>query len=318
LKPSPDGTNSSLPDSFLRFQRNLEFIDHLTGMDRLEMAEKEVKRLLNDDPNQPEYILRYAWVLMRLGRQGEAEKVLRELVAMAPDLMQARHVLALVLGRTRPREAEEWYLSVLHEYPFHRQALIDYSRLLQSIGQPSKAQALLKHVLRLDPEHTEAQVGLAAHMLDERKHEEAAELIETALSNAPEDSMAHYLKAIQAYNESRFLDAYKDAREAVRQNPKFRDAEILMHNADRRGRGLGRLLLCFEGWRGTVGIVTFPLLVSALAATNDASKEVATGMIWAAIVAAWLVRMVLRWYVKYCTRRWPRQPDGTISPNPID
>lgn len=85
---------------------------------RLDIAERILKRHLKEDPFDAAAIRMLAELAARIGRLRDAENLLRRAVELAPGWTAAKANLALVLGRTgRPAEAMELLDQVLAEEP---------------------------------------------------------------------------------------------------------------------------------------------------------------------------------------------------------
>lgn len=150
---------------------------------RLDVAERLLKRHLKEDPFDVRAIRMLAELAARIGRMKDAETLLRRALELAPNFNAARANLALVLGRT---------------------------------GRPAEALELLEPVFEAEPDavgHMNLKAATLGRLGD---FDEAIELYEAVLARTPRQplvwlSYGHMLKTVGRQKDG--IEAYRKAIE---------------------------------------------------------------------------------------------------------
>ena len=130
---------------------------------------------------------RLAATKAQLGRLEEAATAYRTLLEMAPDSLNARLQLGLVLQKLgRLAESEREYLGILERDPGHVDARLRLARLLFGEDRPQEAKSHLAQVIDLRPGNIEARWMLAAQLIVEHRGPEALEQAEAILAVDPD------------------------------------------------------------------------------------------------------------------------------------
>ena len=121
------------------------------------LADKHLRKSLEIKPDQFDVRYWYAQNLMRLGKAGEAEDILRELVRLEPDRLDIYIDLAgLLVQRLEYNEAVEIYRRVNDEIPDNPRFLLEEALLELKVGEVARADELCQHVLELEPSNLDA------------------------------------------------------------------------------------------------------------------------------------------------------------------
>ena len=130
---------------------------------------------------------RLAATRAQLGQLEESEAAYRSLLALAPDSLNARIQLGMVLEEGgRLAESEREYGRVLRRDPGQVDARLRLARLLFSGDRPQEAKSHLAQVIDLRPGSVEARWMLAAQLIVEHRGPEALEQAEAILAIDPD------------------------------------------------------------------------------------------------------------------------------------
>ncbi|MGB5082613.1 MAG: tetratricopeptide repeat protein [Burkholderiales bacterium] len=173
--------------------------------------------------------IRYAQVLSRQGKLGEARARLQQ-AAAADSQQRVQLTLAeaqLLREANRPREAFDLVGRALDRLPDNPELLYDYAMLAEKIDRVDLLEASLRKLIEIRPEHAHAYNALG-YSLAERNQRlpEARQLIETALRLSPEDSFIIDSMGWVLYRMGDLKDALGYLRRAFAGRP---DPEIAAH-----------------------------------------------------------------------------------------
>ena len=130
---------------------------------------------------------RLAATRAQLGQLKESEAAYRALLELAPDSLNARLQLGMVLEEGgRLAASEEEYGRILQRDPGHVDARIRLARLLFGEDRPQEAKAHLARAVELRPGSIEAHWMLAAQLIVEHRGPEALEQAEAILAVDPD------------------------------------------------------------------------------------------------------------------------------------
>jgi tetratricopeptide (TPR) repeat protein len=200
-----------------------------------------------------------AIALFQAGRLPEAERVLRDLAAAAPSLVEALQLLGTTLSsQGRPEEGLEWFdraralrapnLALLHN---RAQALFALGRfaearaeagaatalepashaawnllanVLAATGELDGAERAYRKALALNSAHAETHYNLALLLQEAGRHDEALACYRKAIALRPAFAPAHNNLANVLRAKGRAEDAMTHYAEAVRLDPQLADA----------------------------------------------------------------------------------------------
>lgn len=164
----------------------------LAGVGRDADAEALLRRALSTEPDDPALRATLAQVLLKQGRHAEALEHAQRTVALAPDVAFGHALLSMVLATDlrRRRDAVE----------------------------------AAREAVRLDPEEQLGHLVLARACLRSRWWPEALDAAERAVALDPEDADAHGVRGAALMGVGRPADAEAAFREALRLEPGDGDA----------------------------------------------------------------------------------------------
>lgn len=167
-------------------------------------------RLAELKPKSPEGHLHRIRCLHTLLMHDDAVTAARDAIELCPTSMDLRLALGQVLyDRGQDEQAIEVYDEVLGAGD-HYLALTGKARCVARTMGDEHARALLEKALELSPTETEARRALAAVLIRMGEHEAAAEVLEEALTHAPEGEarghlcidLAQCLDKLKRYDEA--------------------------------------------------------------------------------------------------------------------
>lgn len=162
-------------------------------------------------PNQADWHSNYAIVLQSRGRFDDAIDEYERAISIDPQHANAHSNLGVLLRVTgRREEAEAAYRTAIQLAPDHADAYTNLGILLNGLGRSKEASDCFCRALTLRPKHRDTRrlLVLAHCMIGEV--DEAVELLEEWLAEAPDDPIAaHMLAASTGRNvPSRASDAF--------------------------------------------------------------------------------------------------------------
>jgi tetratricopeptide (TPR) repeat protein len=167
---------------------------------------------------------KYAWALtlLKQGKDSEAEKALREAIALNPDFLQAHFELGMLLAHQGTQQfnvAMDQFLEVLRLEPNHADARINLSRLLEKSGDIEASIAELKEAIPLASEKEHLYLMLGQKQQKARKYSEAIKSFRLALESNVHLSGAHYGIGMALRSLGNFAGAESEFECALKLNP---------------------------------------------------------------------------------------------------
>jgi Tfp pilus assembly protein PilF len=163
-------------------------------------AEALLKKALDKDPNNYQAWFDLGFVLNRLARPDESIAAYRKSVAAKPDIFESNLNLGLMLARTNNPEAEQ------------------FLRAATALKPSDKSQAA-------HTEEGQARAWLAlAHLLEEKKPEEAFEAYHKASELTPKDPEPHLSAGLLHERRKEFSDAEAEYKQVLALAPQPADS----------------------------------------------------------------------------------------------
>jgi len=215
--------------------------DLYAGASPPEAAIKELKSILAIDPGLADAHMYLGMAYRMTGSEdlmGEARAELIQALALAPDLVPARFILAqLYLDLRRPAGARETLTAGLAQHPGQPQLMALLGEAERQLGNPGRAVDLARQVLVKEESFTQARYYLALALLDGGQREEATTELERVVRSGPKVADA-YLALGTAYLDAGRVDAAVEAlREATTVDGSRPDTRIALARAY-RSKGL--------------------------------------------------------------------------------
>jgi tetratricopeptide (TPR) repeat protein len=117
---------------------------------------------------------------LRENREGDAEPLLRQIVAAAPDSLEARVRLAEALAKAKPDEFPKWNQALARDIDGHPQIWVARGIWAESADLPEAAVRCYWEAVRRDPEHRVANQRLGMQLRAIGKDREATPFLERA------------------------------------------------------------------------------------------------------------------------------------------
>jgi tetratricopeptide (TPR) repeat protein len=300
---SPDPVN---------MEGRLAIAERYISLGKCAEAEKVLTDLLKLVPDHPWVLVKWATVVHELGRWEEAVDAVASVVAAYPEFTFAKFVLAVFCSSSDPQESERLVLEALKLEPENVAILNFYSRLLLQVGQPSKAQAILNQVIKIEPNFVDAHVSLSNVASVEGKSAQADHHAHTALGINPEESSAYHALAAEHFNRGRYVDCYRVCWEMLRMDPSNETVAALLTRSDLNARWpMIPIVFLYRRSLATRWILVL-LVLGGIGAVNENLEGSQITMV---VVVALLSSMsfILPMMAARCCQIWPRQPDGTTG-----
>ena len=192
----------------------------LISQHRFDMAEKELRLLVADQPELGYAHSLLALCLTGLERRRDAERAAARGVELEPSEAFSHYAMAIVhLDADRPPEAEASIRQSIELEPEDADYRGTLAKVHLARGEWSQALAAAEEGLRLEAEHEFCTNAKAISLTKLGRASEAATEIETALRLDPEDSMAHASKGWLLLHGGRGGEGIVHFREALRLDP---------------------------------------------------------------------------------------------------
>ena len=205
----------------------------LLAQRRYDLAERELRGLLADDPNDGVSLALLAMCILHDDeRKAEATETAQRAVAVAPDESLSHYALSTCfLQRNRFDEAEAAIQTALNLDPYDADAFAVLARTLFGRKRYEDALATLDQGLAIDPEHGDCS-NLRAITLERLGREfEAVEASTDRLRQNPQDPMAHASHGYTLLQSGNYKEAQVAFREALRLDPENDMARVGLINA---------------------------------------------------------------------------------------
>ena len=268
---------------------------------RYELAERELRQALAQDPGDPTAHALLALCLSEQERFAEAEAQARSAVGRGPDLGLVHYALARVLyDRNRMDEAA----TAVEEAIRHEPEEAPYFSLLAAIHHDErrwkKSLEAADQALALDPEHPGA-LNLRAMVLRKLgRDREAADTIEGALARDPESAVTHANQGWGTLQRGNPAGALESFREALRLDPTLETARLGVIEALKARHAVYRVLLKYFTWMETLTrrgqwlvILGGFFVIRALRRVADTSPGLAP-FIWP-LIGAYVLFALMTW-----------------------
>lgn len=284
----------------------------LLSQERFELAEKELRAALVEDPNNGGVLATLGLCLSELKNYAEATSTVEKAIGLQPDSDFAFYALAFVMyQRNRYTESREAIKQAIALDPYDP----DYHAHLAALEmQANNYKACLDAVdkgLECDPEHQRCTNLRAVALTKLGRRDEAAATMETALNLNPENAVTHANQGWAALHDRRPKEAMEHFRESLRLEPDFDWARAGIVEAMKARNPIYRWLLAWFLWLSglspkvqmglVIGIVIGQNVLVHLTKSVPALEPVAPflifgylGFVWMTWVSSRLFNVILR------------------------
>jgi tetratricopeptide (TPR) repeat protein len=151
-----------------------------------------------------------------MGKTAEAERLYRQALETQPDLLAARHNLALLLSAEpgRAGEAIQLWQQNIAQHPDYLPSRISLAETLAAQGKTAAAEAQYREILRQKPAYVAARLALADALMRDHQYQEAQAELDRALSEQPANAQLYERKgdiARAAGDQAAARQAYQQA-----------------------------------------------------------------------------------------------------------
>lgn len=193
----------------------------LLSQHRYEMAERELRTLLTEDPQDADaHALLSLCLLHDPQRQSDATEAAQQAVGLQPDQPLGYYALAVsYLQRNRPQEAESTIREALRLDPYDADGFAVLSRSFLARNKYQEALAAARQGLAVDADHIDCGNMRSISLERLGRGEEAIASASENLRRDPDDPMSHAAHGLTLLNSRRYDEAQVAFREALRLDP---------------------------------------------------------------------------------------------------
>lgn len=191
---------------------------------RLNDAEGGYRALLQDDPRHADTLHLLGLIVWEQGSTVEAERLLREAIAIREDAVYLTNLANLLAESTRPQEAEAMLNRALAVSPSYALAHYNLGTLRAESKRFDEAERALRDALVCDVELREAWTNLGNLLIACGRHAEAVDAYRRVLDLNPGRSAAHRDLGIAFTKAYRFAEAEAALQDALGHDPQCADA----------------------------------------------------------------------------------------------
>ncbi len=223
-------------------------------------AEASFKKVIEMDPKEVKARVLLGTYYQSRNRLDDAEHEFRDAIAAGPDKMAPRTALAgLYMAEGKPDRAENTLEQAKQDLPHDPECLLalsnfyyvtgnldkavgeydalyaahpsditikkKYIQLLIQTKHYDKAQQLDNEILQANANDSDALVYRSQMQISEGDINDAAQTLQTVVTNAPNDSLAHYVLGVALNKQGYPERAESEWKEALQLNPNFLDAQ---------------------------------------------------------------------------------------------
>lgn len=216
---------------------------------RADLAEKELRRALADDPNDSEVMVWLSQALLSLDREDEAMELAQTAVGIDPEWTQTHLTLARChLALRDAKRAAEVAQEAIKLDPEHAGAWYVLAICHANSRRWEQALEAAEKSLEIDPEYDSAANLRAQALIQLGRAEDADLALEASLRHNPEDPEVHEGLGWKALHEGDHKAAIEHYREALRLDPDSDSARAGMVEALNARNVIYRSFLRFSLW----------------------------------------------------------------------
>lgn len=276
----------------------------LLEQSRFELAEKELRLELAEDPDHP---LAHALLALCLARAKNFKSALSEAklaIHLGPDLAFSHYVLASVLDdQERYAEAETAVQEALRLDPEDPDYFAMLSQIKLNQRQWPEALEAAERGLQLDSEHVSCTNLRAIALVKLNRKEEAGATIATALRRDPENAISHANQGWTLLQRHEPEKAMEHFREALRLDPELDWAREGIVEALKARHFIYRIMLGYFFWmsrlssRAQWGVVIGGYLGYRVLLSFAENNPAAAPFIWPVLIL-YIIFAVLTWIAR--------------------
>ncbi len=276
----------------------------LLEQSRFELAEKELRIELADDPDHPLAHALLALCLARAKNFKEAMSEAKLAIHLGPDLAFGHYVLASVLDDQECyNEAEDAVQEALRLDPEDPDYFAMLSQIKLNQRRWPEALEAAERGLQLDSEHVSCTNLRAIALVKLNRKEEAGATIATALAREPENAISHANQGWTLLQRNESEKAMEHFREALRLNPELDWAREGIVEALKARHFIYRIMLGYFFWmsrlssRAQWGVVIGGYFGYRILLSFAENNPAAAPFIWPVLIL-YIIFAVLTWIAR--------------------
>ncbi len=187
---------------------------------QLNKAKEIYEKILLKNKMTAETMHQYAILSSNLCDTDTAERMLKKVIKMKPDIAKAHKDLAIIYLNKRLFDyAEDEFKTALKLAPNDFEILFEYGNYLYSISQNNEAERYYTEALELEPDNILALVFMALNKLVLNQKDEAYDYIMKAIKIEPDHEYVLFCAGRILYARKEYEEAKRYLVRAVEQNP---------------------------------------------------------------------------------------------------
>ncbi|KJS48848.1 MAG: hypothetical protein VR66_11790 [Peptococcaceae bacterium BRH_c23] len=153
---------------------DLAIVQHYVEIGKYNKAEEYMQKLLENSPENPQFLSFMSNIQLNLGNLDLAEKFCLESMRTEADNEEGYHLLGVInIERKNYVEAEKNLLESLRLNPENPRVLAKYGYLMLITGYDEKAEKLIKEALRIDPDDPAVlEIGFQYYLIKNKKEQQ--------------------------------------------------------------------------------------------------------------------------------------------------
>jgi len=199
---------------------SLERAGLLLEQERYELAEREVRGVLAEEPENP---IAHSWLALCLSEKEQHKEALaaaKEAVGLAPDDAYTHYILARILSADgKLKDALPSIEESIALDPDNADGYAVHAELLLRLERPAESLEAAERGLTVDPEHIACNNLRAAALVRLGRRAEAGATIRGALARNPENPATHANMGWTLLHQGKPKEAMEHFREALRLDP---------------------------------------------------------------------------------------------------
>lgn len=196
-----------------------------------EQAVDFIRQAISANKRVPDYYKNLVAILIALGRLGEAEACLREMLAVMPSPDAHNNLGSILQKQGRMAEAIECYRRAVQLKPDNPTMWNNLGFALQSVGESEEAVECYRRALKISPDHCDALLNLGNALIDKGMYAEGIESYQRIVQIDPASAMAHNNLANALVNSGRSAEGIEVYRQLIQDNRDFAVAHMNLGNA---------------------------------------------------------------------------------------
>lgn len=192
----------------------------LIEQSRLELAEKEIRGALAQEPSNAEAHALLGFCLVQSRKYDEASREAQLAVHLAPDQSYMHYVHSLVLeGLNQHRESKAAVETAIGLNPYDPNCFAQLGEIEFILGNWKAAEAAANEGLELDPERVRCTNLRARALVKQGRNREAQASIQSTLERSPDNAYSHANMGWSYLEKNESEKALEHFKEAMRLEP---------------------------------------------------------------------------------------------------